>query len=88
MRLTVSKCLARLTDCAISTFLGGSSYGQSLPDSWRVASGFMALCAAKRRSREWGVTVRREGRTLDGACSELVEKGRVSSEWVESAASR
>ena len=79
MRLMVSQYLARLTECATSTPWGGCSAGRYLPYSWRVVSRFVELRAAKFRSREWGATDRREGRTLGRVRSQWVEEGRVRS---------
>ena len=81
MRLTVSQYLARLTDRATQHVVGGCSAGRYLPDSWCIISRFMALRAAKRQSREWGATDRREGGTLGGVISQWVEK--VRSKWVD-----
>ena len=83
MRRPVAHDLARLTDRATQYVLGGCSAGRYLPDSWHVVSRFVALRAAKRRSREWGATDRHEGRTLGGVGSQWVEEGGVrSSGWI------
>ena len=82
MRLMVSQYLARLTDRATQYVVEGCSTVRYLPDSWRVISHFVALHAAKPRSKEWGATDRREGKTLGGVRSQWVERGGVKSEWV------
>ena len=43
----------------------------------------MALRAAKRQSREWGVIDRREGGTLGGVRSQWVERDGASGELVK-----